>query len=176
MHGWARNKMRHVANHPVITLIGLVAAIITIVSFSFFSHKPNGIEADREKPPSQTQPESKARVPVPIRTDEDRERLRRAHGVRKIHSLEEGMSINRLPNGIFGFISASELSFILLGLDRPEWIALNIEMDRITDMEIHKTSRGALFVLVYMDEGQLLQLQDPERAAALASSHPDSRK
>ena len=41
------------------------------------------------------------------------------------------------------------------------------EMDGVSNTEIHKTREGGIFVLVYVDEISLLQLQNPERVDTL---------
>ena len=152
MKSWFYEWMCRVRDHPVLAglalLLGLLASIIAIV---------------KVLPISCGSPPPECRNAIEI--GEKRERLRKTHRVRELRSLEEGLKIAQLPNGVFGFTTPWELS------DTPTQAAGNVTLDRTMGgtgvTEIHKTREGETFVLVYVDESYLLRMQDPKRVHML---------
>ena len=71
-------------------------------------------------------------------TEELRDELRRAHGVRLVTIKEEGSGINRLPAGVYGFTYAP------LG-ETPLF-----ERHAFHSFEVHKTADGESRVLVFV--------------------------
>ena len=133
-----------VRNHPVLAL-GLLASIITIVP----------VISRLIGPP---------RTPEAIVIGANRESLRETHGVWEVSPLQEGSKISQLPNGVFGFTTPWSLS------DPSEQAAGDVTLGAMggtADTEIHKTREGKIFVLVYVDEISLPQLQNPERVDTL---------
>ena len=78
---------------------------------------------------------------------------------------KEELKISQLPNGVFGFTTPWSLN------DTSRQAAGNITLGRTmlrtSDTESHKTREGKIFVLVYVDESSLPQLQNPERVDTL---------
>lgn len=97
-------------------------------------------------------------------------RIREATGVRELRPREEDLGIVRLPNGVFGFtvpwMFNTDPSGVVggTGLDR---ISLHKAAGGTAVMEVHKSSSGENFVLVYVSEETLIRLQDQSRTVAL---------
>ena len=159
MQRWFYERMLWVRNHPVYAL-GLLASIITIVTFIATLIGPT-------RPPVVPPPLIvSTRPPDAIVIGANRGSLRETHGVRGLSPLEENMRISQLPNGVFGF--TMPLFLRVPSALRPAGnTTLAREMDGVSNTEIHKTREGGIFVLVYVDEISLLQLQNPERVDTL---------
>jgi len=81
----------------------------------------------------------------------DQEALRTSHGVRVVSGAEEGMGVNALPNGVYGFTYSPALPNAPLFAER-----------RFRSYETHKRVNGEIFVIGFADV---------DAAATLASSH-----
>src|SRR6266850_4991487 len=81
----------------------------------------------------------------------DQETLRATHGVRVITAAEEGMGVNTLPGGVYGFTYSPALP------NAPLWAER-----RYRSYETHKLAGGEILVIGFADV---------DAAAALASSN-----
>jgi len=70
----------------------------------------------------------------------DQETLRSIHGVRVVTAVEEGMGVNALPGGIYGFTYSPALP------NAPLWAAR-----RYRSYETHKLANGEVFVIGFAD-------------------------
>ena len=95
----------------------------------------------------------------PVTVNRSREDIRRETGVRELLPLENEKKISRLPTGVFGYAIPSllnRLNYIdSIPLDRDSW--------KNRRVEVHKTSRGNIVVLIYITQSALTRLQDPNR-------------
>jgi len=80
----------------------------------------------------------------------DQEAIRTTHNVRIVTSAEEGMGVNTLPGGVYGFTYSPALPNAPLFAER-----------RFRSYETHKLANGEIYVIGFADV---------DAAAALASS------
>src|SRR5215510_552192 len=79
----------------------------------------------------------------------DQEQLRTTHNVRLVSEAEEGMGVNALPGGVYGFTYSPALPNAPLFAER-----------RFRSYETHKVASGEIFVIGFADA---------DAAAALAA-------
>ena len=70
----------------------------------------------------------------------DQETLRSTHGVRVVTAVEEGIGINALPGGVYGFTYSPALP------NAPVWA-----VRRYRGYETHKLADGEVFVIGFAD-------------------------
>src|SRR6266850_7524276 len=70
----------------------------------------------------------------------DQETLRATHGVRVITAAEEGMGVNTLPGGVYGFTYSPALPNAPLFAER-----------RFRSYETHKLAGGEIYVIGFAD-------------------------
>jgi hypothetical protein len=118
-----------------------VASIVTFLGFLFKRRKRLRLR------------ESKSKAPNGIIKG-----IRSTHGVRPLMPMENGLKIQHLPNGVYGYHvpwALDDLPNSLLGLQRGKggtYVA-----------EIHKSGSGGLFIMGFVDQGSLIRLQNPNR-------------
>jgi hypothetical protein len=78
----------------------------------------------------------------------DQETLRSADGVRIVTVEEEGMGINALPSGVYGFTYAPALA------NAPVWAAR-----RYRSYETHKLADGEVYVIGFADAATAAQIE-----------------
>lgn len=106
----------------------------------------------------------------------DQEALRATHSVRVVLPAEEGMGVNALPSGVYGFTYSPALSNAPLFAER-----------RFRSYETHKLANGEIYVIGFADAGtaaaleamtggQTLQIQpEPDDSASVLVKVPYSR-
>jgi len=115
-----------------------------------------------KRPSNQGPPQPLGSFVVGESTDE----IRNLNGVRELQPLEDDLDIARLPNGVFGFIPPWSITTRRLGAGGDaggERISLHKTNNGATLVELHKSSRGEIFVLAYVTEDILTRLQNPTR-------------
>jgi hypothetical protein len=78
----------------------------------------------------------------------DQETLRSTHAVRVVTTAEEGMGINALPGGVYGFTYSPALA------NAPVWAAR-----RYRSYETHKLADGEVFVIGFADVETVAKLE-----------------
>ena len=106
----------------------------------------------------------------------DQETLRSTHAVRVVTTAEEGMGVNALPGGVYGFTYSPALP------NAPVWA-----VRRYRSYETHKLADGEVFVIGFADGETLAKLEsasgeqtiqirpDPEPNANVLVKIPYSR-
>lgn len=106
----------------------------------------------------------------------DQEALRRTHNVRVVSAAEEGMGVNALPGGVYGFTYSPALPNAPLFAER-----------RFRSYETHKLADGEVFVIGFAPveaaaalestsgEQTLVIQPEPEGAASILVKVPYSR-
>ena len=83
----------------------------------------------------------------------EQEQLRAAHGVRLVADAEEGMGVNALPPGVYGFTYSPGLPSAPLFATR-----------RYRSYETHKTDAGEVFLVGYADVSTAAQVESVSTA------------
>jgi hypothetical protein len=83
---------------------------------------------------------------TPATSDQEARRL--AHGVRVVSAAEEGMGVNALPGGIYGFTYSPGLP------NAPVWAER-----RYRSYETHKLANGDVYVIGFADATTAAQLE-----------------
>jgi hypothetical protein len=86
----------------------------------------------------------------------DQQTLRITHGVRIVSAAEEGMGVNTLPGGVYGFTYSPALSNAPLFAER-----------RFRSYETHKLADGAIFVIGFADVDTAAALESNGREQTL---------
>lgn len=106
----------------------------------------------------------------------DQQTLRQTHGVRVVSGAEEGMGVNALPGGVYGFTYSPALPNAPLFAER-----------RFRSYETHKLAGGEIFVIGFADvataaaldsnggEQTLVIQPEPDGAANILVKVPYSR-
>ena len=118
-----------------------------------------------------TQPEARSgdleygEATTRLREGETIEKLRQRNAVRALRATEEDAMLSTLPNGVYGYAGAG---FVGLYVERDSFDELKLrKSDRGTHyVEVHKSSKGEVFVIVYATEGDVTGLVDPTRNEA----------
>ena len=94
----------------------------------------------------------------------DQQALRQAHGVRIVTAAEEGMGVNALPGGVYGFTYSPALPNAPLFAER-----------RFRSYETHKLAGGEIFVIGFADAGTAaaLELNNSEQTLVI-QPEPDA--
>ena len=104
----------------------------------------------------------------------DQETLRSTHEVRLVSAAEEGMGVNALPGGIYGFTYSPALP------NAPVWAER-----RYRSYETHKLANGEVYVIGFADAATAAQIKsaaeqtiqvhpEPEANAIYEEAHPDA--
>ncbi|WP_413429999.1 hypothetical protein [Synechococcus sp. Cu2B8-bc1011] len=96
--------------------------------------------------------------------EDDVDTSRKVTQVRELTPLQENLELCKLPNGVFGY-------GITWGIDRlieGRWgdncgVTLQKNPGLNSNIEIHKSSNGTMYVFAYASESTLLSLKDPTR-------------
>jgi hypothetical protein len=86
----------------------------------------------------------------------EQEQLRRQHQVRLVEPAEEGLGVNALPNGVFGFTYSPALPNAPLFATR-----------RYRAYETHKTATGEVFVIGFASAEDAARLQSAGEDATI---------
>jgi hypothetical protein len=94
----------------------------------------------------------------------DQQALRQAHDVRIVTPAEEGMGVNALPGGVYGFTYSPALPNAPLFAER-----------RFRSYETHKLADGEIFVIGFADAGTAaaLELNNSEQTLVI-QPEPDA--
>ena len=94
----------------------------------------------------------------------DQQALRQAHDVRIVTAAEEGMGVNALPGGVYGFTYSPALPNAPLFAER-----------RFRSYETHKLAGGEIFVIGFADAGTAaaLELNNSEQTLVI-QPEPDA--
>jgi len=94
---------------------------------------------------------------------EDQEALRSRHGVRVVSSAEEGLGVNLLPAGVYGFTYSPAL------VSAPLWA-----QRRYRGYETHKLSDGEIVVIGFTDPETAAKIESaPGEQTILIQPEPD---
>jgi hypothetical protein len=92
----------------------------------------------------------------------DQEALRSTDGVRVVTEAEEGMGINALPSGVYGFTYSPALP------NAPLWA-----VRRYRSYETHKLADGEVYVIGFADAATAAQLGSAGEQAIHIQPEPD---
>ena len=92
----------------------------------------------------------------------DQETLRSAHGVRIVQGAEEGVGVNALPSGVYGFTYSPALPNAPLFTER-----------RFRSYETHKLAGGEVFVIGFTDAQTAALIQTPGEQTVQIQPAPD---
>jgi hypothetical protein len=123
-----------------------VAAILTILGLLYKRLSRKNIT------PQKTSPTDYKSLQTSI------EKIRVAHGVRPLLPLESNKKTEQLPAGVYGYITPWTLN------GAPD-ISLKLQRSKggTSVVEIHKSMSGVLFVIGFIAQSSLIQLEDPSR-------------
>ena len=93
----------------------------------------------------------------------DQETLRVTDGVRVVSPAEEGLGVNALPGGVYGFTYSPALP------NAPLFAAR-----RYRSYETHKLANGDVFVIGFADGQTAAQIQSESEHAILIRPEPDA--
>ena len=91
----------------------------------------------------------------------DQEEVRASHGVQLVVAQAEGIGVNALPGGVYGYTYSP-------GLPNAPLFATR----RYRSYETHKLASGEVFVVAYADEGAALQIASAS-ANVTVRVHPE---
>lgn len=97
---------------------------------------------------------------------ESLEEIRLTTGVRPILDIEEGLSINQLPNGIYGYAVPWILNTDPVGVvggTGVDKMSLSRRSFGTAEMEIHKATDGAIYIVGFACRADIIRLQNPSR-------------
>lgn len=101
-------------------------------------------------------------APSPLTTSARIVELRKQHNLRALGELEDGLTVNRLPNGIYGFIFTDEFDGAA-GRNMSEYATLRSQLIGDNRVEIHKLEDGRLLVVGFVSPQDAVRLQDPSK-------------
>jgi hypothetical protein len=93
----------------------------------------------------------------------DQETLRATHGVRVITAAEEGMGVNTLPGGVYGFTYSPALP------NAPLWAER-----RYRSYETHKLAGGEILVIGFADAATAAQLESADEQTIQIQPEPEA--
>lgn len=94
------------------------------------------------------------------------EELRNINGVSELEPLEVGVLLTELPNGIYGFevpwmINSNPVGVV--GGTGVEKINLSRTRGGTSEMEVHKSSDGTIYIVGYLPSSVMIQVQKQTR-------------
>ena len=147
-----------------IVILGIAGLALTLL----WSKQPNVDypEAKNHKPGAVEQ------RPLPkFVVGNDREEIRRLNGVRELTPLEDGLSLDKLPLGVFGYTTAwalpSDPSSVKDGTGGYGF-SFNKSPGGTAVTEIHKSESNETYVIVYVSEEVRIKLEDPSRKISVS--------
>jgi len=106
----------------------------------------------------------------PIETAKSIEDLRRKNDVRSLTPLENDLLLTILPNGVYGYtvpwlINTNRIGIVGgTGVDK---ISLKQRAGGTAVMEVHKSSKGDIYILGFVSQDLIIYLQNPTRKTNL---------
>ena len=88
--------------------------------------------------------------------------IRKRNGVRRMLELEQGQDLAR-ANGVYGFATSFSLEYSLVNPNYHSGLILLRDANTSREIELHKSSKGDIMILVYFNEVDAARLGQIER-------------
>jgi len=118
--------------------------------------KKRRISSSAEIRPSSSNKNGSKSTPGQNTVEPQLARIRKNNGVKLIRGVQNGLVLERIPNGRFGYTYGRFISEFITRSNQPE---IFFE-DNFTMFEIHKTVSGKIVLIVYMNKTDLNFFED----------------